>query len=237
MESDLPNPIAHSELIQLSQSLGLPFELEFSWGTSLKMTNHHHPWSLLEEEAAILFRNIIHSNSKSGFEIATAFGISAVALGQAFQVTGGKLVTMDAYIEEHYNQADGYDSTTKLTKVDADGFRLATLMIESLHLENHVSLSIGWSPTDTPKILTQHASPPLDFIMIDGGHTVDQVHADVQVLMPFTAEHCLLAFHDFYCVGEHTQHLLAAQGFKTKRQFGTGFDLVMFAKGNLELIS
>lgn len=237
MDPEIKKPISHSRLIELSQSFNLPYALEFSWGSSLKMTNHHHPWSLLQEEAEILFRNILHSNLKSGFEIATAFGISAIALGQAFKVTGGKLVTMDAYIEEHFNQADGYDLSTKLTKVDADGFKLASIMLETLQLEKHVSLAIGWSPTDTLKILSQHHSLPLDFIMIDGGHTADQVHADVEVLVSQTAENCLLAFHDFYCVGEHTQALLAAEGFTTKTQFGTGFDLVLYAKGNLDIIS
>jgi len=228
-------PRSHSELIRMAQTLELPFSLEFSWGSSLKMTNHFHPWSLLEEEAGILFRNICNSNLRFGFEIATAFGISAVALGQAFKETGGKLVTMDAYVEEHFNHAQSYDLHTKLTKIDSDGYHMASKLIRALELDSHVILEVGWSPTNTPEILTRHFSDPLDFVMIDGGHTEDQVHADVEILIPFVGERCLLAFHDFYCVGEKTKSLLKDAGFENKRQFGTGFDLVIFSKGNISI--
>ena len=59
------------------------------------MENHIFPLSIRYDEFEFLKNLIIKYNLKSGFELATAFGVSTVALGIGFIKTGGKLVTMD----------------------------------------------------------------------------------------------------------------------------------------------
>jgi predicted O-methyltransferase YrrM len=228
----------YSKLVELSKEFNLGFNLETSVDDSLKLSNHYHPWSMRECEARIVYDLIIQNELKSGFEIATAFGVSASVMGQALKKTGGKLVTMDAYVEENFNHSGGYDINTKLVQnIDADGYNMAKKLIEVLDISDTVVLEIGWSPDNTGTIIERtFGSNKLDFAFIDGGHTQAQIDADVKAVFPYLADDCILLFHDHHCVSEDTKQFIRERGFVTENNYHTGFDLHAYSKGSKKLI-
>ena len=230
--------VPYSSLIELSKQFNLGFNLEPSIDDSLKLSNHYHPWSMREHEAKIVYDLIIQNQLKSGFEIATAFGISASVMGQALKITNGKLVTMDAYVEENFNYSGGYDINTKLVKnIDADGYKMAKALIEVLGITDNVALEIGWSPDDTGTIIERtFGSTKLDFAFIDGGHTQAQIDADVKAVFPYLADDCILLFHDHVDVSEDTKQFIRENGFTNEKNYHTGFNLYAYSKGNKKLI-
>jgi predicted O-methyltransferase YrrM len=191
-----------------------------------------------EHEGRIVYDLIVENELKNGFEIATAFGISASVIGQALNKTGGKLVTMDAYVEENFNYSGGYDINTKLVKdIDADGFKMAKSLIEALGISDNVSLEIGWSPDDTATIIEKgFPNSKLDFVFIDGGHTKEQIDADVKAVWPYLGDDCILLFHDHVDVSEDTKRFIKENGFLNEKNYHTGFNLYGYSKGNKKLI-
>jgi predicted O-methyltransferase YrrM len=226
------------KLVELSKEFNLGFNLETSVDDSLKLSNHYHPWSMRENEARIVYNLIIQNQLKNGFEIATAFGISASVIGQALNTTGGKLVTMDAYVEESFNHSNGYNINTKLVQnIDADGYRMAKNLIEVLGISDNVILEIGWSPDDTDSIIKKNfGDNKLDFAFIDGGHSQAQIDADVKVVFPYLADDCILLFHDHIDVSEDTKQFIRNGGFLNEKNYHTGFNLYGYARGNKTLI-
>jgi predicted O-methyltransferase YrrM len=228
----------YTELVELSKEFDLGFNLEFSVHDSLKLSNHYHPWSLRETEAKIVYDLILKNNTKKAFEIATAFGISACVIGQALNKTDGKLVTMDAYIEENFNHALGYDINSKMiSNTNADGYNMAKKLIDALGIFDSVVLEIGWSPDDTANIIERNfGSDKLDFAFIDGGHTHLQIEADVKSIFSYLAEDCILLFHDHIDVPENVKEFIKEKGFTNEINYNTGFNLYAYSRGNKTLI-
>lgn len=227
-----------AKLIELSKSSNLGFNLEFVEENSLKFTNHYHPWSILENEATILYDLIVKNNLKRGFEISTGIGISSTITGEAFKITNGKLVTVDAYVEETFNNCAMYDINTRITKREssADGHKMAKFLHQSLNIDNNVQLEIGWSPDDIPDIYQKNFKDnKLDYVFIDGGHSKEQIRADINVLLPFLSDNALFMLHDFICVDEREVSTLKNNGFIQFRHYQTKFHLVGFCKGNIIL--
>ena len=59
------NLITHKELVHISKKFNLGFSLEFIDIESLKLTNHHHPFSLTQEEAYIIYNLLLKNNAKN----------------------------------------------------------------------------------------------------------------------------------------------------------------------------
>lgn len=234
MESNLKS---FETLIEMSKDFGLDIRLE-EYQSHLKLTKHTFPWSIKESEAKIIYDSILFNNLQSGFEIATGFGISSVTIGQALKVTGGKLVTVDAYVEEAVNDCFGYDIKTEETYKDTDGFKMVNALISSLELTDEVIPVVGWSPRDINYIITNNTeSSKFDFFFIDGGHTDSQVLADTEVLLPYMKEDCLLIYHDFTPdVKENLYQNINLEdlGF-TFKQYNTPFSLCMYSRGVVKL--
>lgn len=226
------------ELVELSESFDFDFKLEKIHNNgdfNLKLSNHFHPWSLKETEAKIVYDIILKNNLKYGFEIATAFGISSCVMGQALKITEGKLVTMDAYVEEHFNHAGGYNINTNIKKTEdtADGYKMASNLIKYIGLSDYVSLEIGWSPNDVPSILDRHfENVKLDFAFIDGGHSVEQIHADTDVILKYLNDDSIIFFHDYTDVSGNTISFIKENGFNTFRDYNTGFHLCAYSRGD-----
>jgi hypothetical protein len=105
---------------------------------NLKMTNHDFPYSIRPTEFNFLKNLIVDFNLKNGYEVATAFGISTTALGLGFKETGGKLVSMDAYVEEGVNSYDTYRTQNPTLYYNTDGYKSAEYLIEHFGLKNNV---------------------------------------------------------------------------------------------------
>lgn len=220
--------------------ISMKFNLKFfiiPWYHShtLRLSNHLYPWSLTEQEGNILYDNILKYNLKKGFEIATAFGISSTFIGLGLKETNGKLVTMDAYIEESCNgetETKNYGVNDENTFENADGYKMASKLIEHFEIQNHVDIKIGWSPTDTGKIIEEvHGSNKLDFAFIDGGHSAEQIQYDTEKIIEYSDEDCILFFHDHFSLAGETIIFLHKNGFKFMENFRTKFNLCMYGRG------
>tara|TARA_R110000796_G_scaffold2291_2_gene9103 strand:- start:712 stop:1419 length:708 start_codon:yes stop_codon:yes gene_type:complete len=229
------NLITHKELVHISKKFNLGFSLEFIDIESLKLTNHHHPFSLTQEEAYIIYNLLLKNNAKNVFEIATAFGISSIVMGQALSNTQGKLVTIDAYIEEHFNHSMGYSPDFKFVKdkEDADGYLMAKSLVNNLNLNDRIILEIGWSPDDIPAIYKNNfQNQKLDILFLDGGHSEKQIYLDITHMMRYLDIESIIFFHDHHCVGKDTKRFLLENGFNQFKLYKTEFDLAAYARGN-----
>jgi predicted O-methyltransferase YrrM len=232
--------LTHNQLIELSKTFPLNFHLEpadnLHNADSIKMSNHFNPWSIRQSEANIIYKLLVENKLKSGFEIATGFGISATVIGQALKVTGGKLVTMDAYLEEDLGCGNyGHDTIIVKTQ-NADGYKMVSNLIRSLELENFVKPTIGWSPQDTiNNISLHHTDKQLDFAFIDGGHSKEQIFLDVKEIIDMFTENAIIIMHDYGCVGDDTKNLILSKGFSNFRNYYTGFGLAAYGRNNVIL--
>jgi predicted O-methyltransferase YrrM len=132
------------------------------------------------------------------FELATAFGISGSAIGTAMKKTGGKLVTMDAYIEEKCNNAGTYEKFERQVYEQSDGYKSVKYLIKKLDIENHMIGEIGWSPDDVDSIITRNFTEKLDFVFLDAGHFGHQMIKDIESIKPHLADKFVFVFHDIY---------------------------------------
>ena len=225
-----------SEISEISMKFNLDFYI-MPWhdSHSLRLNNHLFPWSLTEQEAKILYDSIIKFNLKSGFEIATAFGISSTFMGLALKKTNGKLVTMDAYIEEAFNgetETKNYTVNDENIFENADGYKMTQKLLEHFEIKEFVIPKIGWSPKDTGKIIEEvHGFNKLDFAFIDGGHSAEQIQYDTEVIMDYLNEDCILFYHDHFSVAGETLIYLDKSKFKFMENFRTKFNLCMYGRG------
>ena len=173
------------------------YDREIIENYSIAMKNHTFPLSVRYDEFEFLKNLIVKYNLKSGFELATAFGVSAIALGLGFKQTGGKLVTMDAYIEEFSNDYNPeYPNTT--TNYDSDGFKSANYLIEHFRLKDIVNPQIGFSPVDVIDIVGNHSKKTFDFLFLDGGHSPEQIIRDLYAIRPFLEKEYVIVLHDYF---------------------------------------
>ena len=224
-------------LIELSKTFNLGFHLEFITNDSLKLSNHETPWSIKEPEAKILFNLVLENKIQKGFEIATAFGISSAIAGEALKITGGRLVTMDAYVEEFFNSSTKYGIDTKIINFkESHGYQMAKLLHESLKINHVVKLAVGWSPDNVAEIILENFQDnKLDYAFIDGGHSAKQVEADVNVILPNMGKDSLLVFHDFTCIPENVKKTIRTE-FDNMKEYHTEFCLAAYSRGNKTLV-
>ena len=181
---------------------------ELDWMYKLK--TRKFPYSLTDEEGLILFKLVTDQKFTEGYEIATAFGYSSFFLGLAFQQNGGRLVSVDAYIEEsqeHYlydpaqarAHAEHLQQLMQTGRNEAlpEGLRFALAGAKTLEIDGCTSYRVGFSPDGVPALLQGRT---IDFAFIDGGHFGEQPLRDVDAVLPFLpSERFLLVFHDTQC--------------------------------------
>ena len=200
--------MSHSEFLEISQLKWGPVQYRFVglWDDSnpgyvhsynMNMIGHNFPVSIRQREFEFLKETIIKYNLKNGFELATAFGVSATALGLGFKQTGGKLITMDAYIEENL-QDHRYDGANYQTYHEMNGWKSVNYLIEHFRLQKVVTPTVGWSPDDTGSVIAQHTTEKIDFVFLDAGHFPEQVMKDLYALKPFLDKEYVIALHDYF---------------------------------------
>ena len=190
--------ILHSSLEQVIDRSGFD-SIDFCW----RLPGKKAPCSCTDEEGLLIYDLIAHNQLTHGFEIATAFGFSAVYAGLAFKQTGGTLNTLDCYIEEStddcaYGKRD-LEQHLQLLRPEIErgnlpqGMAFAKKMLQQLQLEGTVHLHVGISPNDIPACIDHR---PVDFVLIDGGHHGEQPMQDWLAIQPFVSEKCAILFHD-----------------------------------------
>lgn len=166
--------------------------------SNIKMVQHKYPYSIKQEEFEYLTNIIVDNNLQRGYECATAFGVSSSAIGLGFKQTGGKCVTMDAYIEEKLANPGAYRKFEREVYDASDGYKSVKYLIEKFELQDHLFPEIGWSPDDTETCIRKHFDDKLDFVFIDAGHFPEQMIKDIDAFIPLLAEKYVIVFHDVY---------------------------------------
>jgi predicted O-methyltransferase YrrM len=176
-----------------------PVKYEVSGRGHLKMEGHDFPLSIKQEEFDFLTNLVKDNNLQRGFECATAFGISGLASALGFKATGGKLVTMDAYIEEKCKDAGAYKDFEREVYDKAIGYQSVKHLVKHFGLEENFYPEIGWSPTDVESTVKKHfGDKKLDFVFLDAGHFPEQMIKDITAIKPFLGDKFVFVFHDIY---------------------------------------
>lgn len=190
-------------------------------GDHMGMKNHYHPLSIKINEFNYIMDYISQNNLKRGYELATAFGISAVAIGLGMKKNNGKLVSMDSYVEEHYNHSNAYKKIVNEKYYNTDGFKSASYLINKYDL--NVRLKVGWSPEDTKRILSDEfdlSKEKLDFVFIDSGHWDDAIIKDIESIKDLLDDNFSILLHDTFCFTEKlTEYLI--------KTFGKSYEIVV----------
>ena len=174
------------------------------------MKGVHQPWSLKEVEFTIMRDTVRNNKLLRGYEVATAFGISTLGIGLGFKETGGKLVTMDAYIEENSVDGSAYRYEFNKKYYDSKGYRSVQNLIKEFALQDCVFPTVGWSPLDTYQSLSgtfDLGQEKLDFVFIDAGHWNEALYQDVQSVLPFLNK-------DRYVIFVHDTHGFTPKGLQ-----------------------
>ena len=206
-----------------------PIKYEFVNKTSLKMVNHRMPWSISSNEMQFIHDTVTRYGLRNGYEMATAFGASTIAMGLAIKNNGGKLVTMDAYIEEQYNDCAEYEFVPPITYPTSDGFASVLHLLKHFNLSDAVFPTVGWSPRDASKNLFSvfSADDKIDIAFIDGLHCDAAVLKDIEAIRPFLADKFVLFLHDVHCFSGTVVNYL-------RRHFGRTWKTVPNCTWNLD---
>jgi hypothetical protein len=214
----------YHDLIQASQNAPVKYEsasghfLDTHKMHSLKMLGHYHPWSLKPNEFFFIGDFIRKHGLKAGYEIATGFGISSLGAALGFKDTGGKLVTMDAYIEEANDNCAAY-TDKQGTYADSDGYKSVMWLREHYGLQDVLFPKVGWSPDDAPKSIISvfGEQGKIDYAFIDGLHTEDAVIKDTLSIKPFLADKFVVFYHDGAFQPGLISYLQKELGFEYRR--------------------
>lgn len=174
---------------------------------ALRMANHHHPVSIKQCEARYIYNFIKRHQLTAGYEVATAFGISALYAGLAFKETGGHLITLDCFVEENFNLATAYKKENLGDySFGSDGKKSAEFLFRELGVP--VELKVGVSPDNVDEILSNYPSMEfsLDYAFIDAQHTDEAVIADIDAIAPrLSRDGFALFLHDMHCFTSKVQ--------------------------------
>lgn len=174
------------------------------------------PYSISEKEFNYITKFIIDKDLKSGYDLATGVGIAALGSGLGFKKTGGKLISVDSYIE-HERQSDSYEGDTAVI------FQSASYAMNRLLMYDYkvpVALEEGWSPFDVLPIFRENNVTMLDYVFIDGGHYPKQVRKDIAILKDKVNGY--MFFHDV-----NNERLLDAISKQVKITFNSYIDIVL----------
>jgi len=171
---------------------------------ALSLLGHDSPVSITNEEFNFIENFIIEKGLKRGYEIATGCGISALAAGLGFKKTVGKLITMDCYMEEFYNDGT-FGNKEKILFTKSDGYKSVKQLIDFYDIKNEVIPKIGISPKDTKnkikEVFCDVDKNKLDYIFIDGQHTGDAIVDDIKSILDFIDDGTFILFHDIHIYG------------------------------------
>lgn len=170
----------------------------------LRMRNHNLPLSIKPAEFKFLYDFVSKHKLSKGYECATAFGISMLAPALAMKGHGGKLVTMDAYAEEHFQKLIHTGNAERQGKTfqNSDGFKSASWLVKEFGLEKVVTLTVGWSPVDTKKALEKTydlSKDKLDYVFIDAEHIDSALVDDIKSIVPYLDNKFAIFVHDTHC--------------------------------------
>jgi len=196
--------INFQELIDLSQN----WSVKLDWSKAhhqikgLRLENKPYPVSITEVEANLMRRHIVEKGCKSGFELATGLAISTLAIGLGMKETGGKLLTVDNYSEEHLQvQPTGPTSVW-------DAYPDCHKVFQSIR--THFGLPVEQLIISSPEVYSR-LDRKFDFVFLDCPKDDNDLKRDLDGIFPFLAEKYTIFIHDSHCFTKAGEDYFAAK--------------------------
>jgi len=168
---------------------------------ALCLKNNKLPISIKFKEFNYIMDAVIGGKCTRGYEIATGFGISSLAAGFGFKKTGGKLVTLDCYVEEKFG-SHNCKTLERVVNINAEGYKSIEFLIKKYELENIVIPKLGWSPEDVDRVLAEEfddiQNNKLDYVFIDGEHNIESIEKDILSIVKYINKNTIMFFHDMF---------------------------------------
>jgi predicted O-methyltransferase YrrM len=158
------------------------------------LQSHELPVSINEPEFNYMKDFIIKHCLKTGVELATGTGISALSIGLGMKETGGSLMSMDAYLEEQ-TQQQPIHTTGKSVYMNSNCYIVATYMKELYNLQGIVNFKIGLSPHDLKKEI-ENLNSKVDFVFLDCPKDDDDYERDIRAIYPYLSDKYAIFIHD-----------------------------------------
>lgn len=163
---------------------------------SMQIVGRHHPWSITETEFNYIARDVARRGCKRGFEIGTGLGISSLAAAFGMRETGGKIVTMDCFIESQHQDCFAYKNASHTYPETLERQTIQKL-VEHFGLQEHLIAAVGISPRDVPTTVRRHfGTHRCDYGFLDGEHRDQALVRDLTAIKPQLARRHALFLHD-----------------------------------------
>lgn len=161
----------------------------------LHMVHRHLPVSISEVECNYLHDFIVKHQLQRGFDLATGFGVSVLAMATAMKQTGGHVISMDSY-EEEFTQIQPVGVSAAFSYA-GDGYHLARWLLSKHGLDEFATVGLGMSPSDIPNsILNRFASKGVDVVFLDCPKSDPDFVRDLIALKPFLSDDYAILVHD-----------------------------------------
>lgn len=158
------------------------------------------PFSISEYEFNYMKEFILQNNLKNGFELATGIGVSTIALGYSLGLNGGKLLSVDSYLEEEtQNQPIGMNEKSSNNIPYLNNKNL----LQIFEVSDNVILKKGISPIDCINFIKEYFSEKLDFVFLDCPKSYSDYVRDIEYVYDFlNKERFAIFVHDTHCFME-----------------------------------
>lgn len=150
------------------------------------------PVSINNDEFNFLKNFIIKHNLKYGFELATGFGISALAIALGFLKTGGLLWSVDSYEEEMIQRV--IVNNCEKSHKDSDGQFLANGMSFLFGANEHAEFVIAKFPQECSSLINGNII--YDFVFFDGPKDDASFIEAFDIIRPCLSEKFAIFIHD-----------------------------------------
>ena len=170
------------------------------------------PHSINEYEFNYMRDYIIKNNLKCGYELATGIGVSTVGIGLGFKKTGGKVITLDSYVEEQNQEVvdNRYDINSNIQN---GGKSRNKSLMQRFSLDDTVILEQGWSPTDSIKFIDRHfQGKKLDFVFLDCPKYPDEYERDASYLINYVDK-------SKFCIFVHDTHTMRGEFIQLSEKY------------------
>jgi hypothetical protein len=189
--------ITRSEIVDKCPNLVCVDHGEGNAHKALKMNNHDLPISISEKEIQYLINYIQDNKLKYGFDLATAFGISALALSLGVLKNNGYVISMDCYAEEKNQKMPYGESELNSDWQNSDGYKTASYIKNKFEL-NNLFLEAGVNPKDTDsklKVFTENYSK-IDIAILDCPKNDEDFINTWKVLIQYLDDRFAVFVHD-----------------------------------------
>ena len=174
------------------------------------------PFSISEYEFNFMKEFILKHKLKNGFELATGIGISTIALGYALGINGGKLLSVDSYLEEETQNQPIQLSDTSSNDIAYENNKK---LLQIFELSNNVILKKGSSPIDCIDFIELNFTEKLDFVFLDCPKCYDDYVRDIEYIFKFLNKQKFAIFvHDTHCfMDEFKKDCIIRFGIESKQ--------------------